>query len=179
MLRDDRALVPGSFDPVTRGHLDVIRRAARLFSSLHVGVVDNPEKESCFTPEQRIALLEAELADLEAVQVVSFRGLTVDLAVRIGARWIVRGIRNAADTAYELPMALTNRRCGEHEVETLFLATSSDVSFISSRLVRQIAASGGVLSPFVTPGVEKALRQKAQRLPGGGPSGAAEPRRVG
>ena len=160
MLEDDRAIVPGSFDPVTLGHLDVIRRAARLFRKLHVGVIVNSEKEGCFSLQERMSLLEGELQDLEMVEVVSFSGLTVDLAARLGARWIVRGIRSAADAAYELPMALSNRRSGEHEIETILLPSSSDVAFISSRLVRQIAAGAGVLEPFVTPAVAQALRRK-------------------
>ncbi len=163
MLEDHTAVLPGSFDPVTRGHLDVIRRAARLFRRLHVGIVDNPEKKACFTVAERKALLTgefAELKELQNVDVVAISGLTVQLAADLGARWIVRGLRSAADAAYELPMALSNRRCGEEEFETLFLPTSSELAFISSRLVRQIAAHGGALSAFVTPPVEAALRKK-------------------
>lgn len=163
-----RALYPGSFDPVTRGHLDVIVRAATLFERLWVGVLDNPGKVACFDTEERIGLVRESLRELgadagldpSAVEVVSFRGLTVDLAARLGAGWLVRGVRRSEDAADELPMAWSNRICGSRRVETVLLPTSHDLAFISSRLVRQIAAGGGRLESFVTPGVERALRRR-------------------
>jgi pantetheine-phosphate adenylyltransferase len=160
LLRDDRAIVPGSFDPVTRGHLDVIRRAARLFDRLVVGVLQNPGKSALFSVEERLALLRAELADIAAIEVLEFGGLAVHLAARHEARWIVRGVRSAEDAAAELPMAASNRRCGAQEVETILLPASAEVSFVSARLVRQIAANGGELGPFVTERVAAALRRK-------------------
>jgi pantetheine-phosphate adenylyltransferase len=158
-----KALYPGSFDPVTRGHLDVIARAARLFDRLYVGVIENPGKTPLFTPEERVRLLERELAGSPAIEVVSFTGLTVAMAASLGAGWLVRGLRSEADAAYELPMARSNRLCGEAEVETIFIASAPDVAFISATLVREIAARGGRLTPFVTPAVEEALRRKAGR----------------
>jgi pantetheine-phosphate adenylyltransferase len=151
---------PGSFDPVTRGHLDVIDRAAGLFERLVVAVVENPGKEPLFRPEERVALLRQELSGRPAIEVVSFRGLTVDLARSLGAGWIVRGLRSAEDAAAELPMALSNRHCGEAPIETVFVPAGAEVAFIASRLVREIAAAGGRLEPFVTPAVEAALRRK-------------------
>lgn len=155
-----RGLSPGSFDPVTRGHLDVIFRAARLFTRLFVGVIENPSKRALFTLEERVALLGSELHGRSGIEVVSFSGLAVDAAARCGAAWIVRGIRSAEDAAYELPMAHSNRLCGSREIETLFLPARPEVAFISSTLVREIASQKGKLEAFVTPGVEEALRRK-------------------
>lgn len=163
MIANDRALIPGSYDPVTRGHLDVIRRSALLFDSLFVAVVRNPEKSACFPVEERLALLRTELDGVAGVEIVAFDGLAVDLASRLGARWIVRGLRSAEDAGYELPMAHSNRVCGREEIETVFLPTSAGLAFISSRLVRQIATEGGELAAFVTPRVEAALRARFPR----------------
>ena len=166
------ALYPGSFDPVTRGHLDVIVRAARLFDRVFVAVIENPSKSPLFRAAERVELLEREirreigreiagkLGKGRAVEVFSFTGLAVEAAARAGAAWIVRGVRSEADAAYELPMARSNRLCGSREIETVFIPASPEVSFISSTLVREIAARRGKLSPFVTRGVEKALRGK-------------------
>ncbi len=157
------AVYPGSFDPPTRGHLDVIERALRLVDRLVVAVVANPGKSPLFTLEERLDLVREAMGELdgaERVEVVSFEGLTVDLAHRLGARWLVRGIRSAADAAAELPMALSNRRCGAVEIDTLFLPASAEVAFVASRLVREIAREGGRLDAFVTPVVERALREK-------------------
>jgi pantetheine-phosphate adenylyltransferase len=155
------ALYPGSFDPVTRGHLDLIARAARLFARLHVGVLENPSKTPLFSAAERVALLEAETRGIGNVEVLSFGGLAVDAALKVGAAWIVRGLRSEADAAHEISMARSNRLCGAREVETVFIPASANVAFISSTLVREIVAQGGKLAPFVTPAVEKALRAKA------------------
>ena len=154
------ALYPGSFDPVTRGHLDVIAGASRLFDQVYVGVVENPSKRPMFSVKERMAWLAREVEAFPNVKVVSFSGLTVDLAAKLNAGWIVRGIRSEADAANELSMARSNRFCGPRPLETIFLPASPEVSFISSSLVREIAARGGKLSAFVTPGVEEALRSK-------------------
>ena len=160
MLSDSIAIIPGSFDPITIGHVDVIRRASALFERTWVAVVGNPAKDSLFSADERVGLVRDATKDLAGVDVVAFDGLTVDLAARVGARWIVRGLRSVEDAIDELPMAHSNRRCGREEVETLFLPTSASLSFISSRLVRQIAKYGGALDAFVSPGVEAALRAK-------------------
>jgi len=161
---DDRAAIcPGSFDPVTRGHLDVVARATRLFARMTVAVVAHPGKRALLSLDERLALVRSEVGALglgRPVDVVSFDGLTVDLARRVGARWIVRGLRSSEDAGYELPMALSNRLCGVAEVETVFLAASAEVAFISSTLVRQVAAAGGRLEGFVTPAVAAKLREK-------------------
>jgi pantetheine-phosphate adenylyltransferase len=154
------AVYPGSFDPVTRGHLDIVERARGLFDTLYVAVLENSAKEALFDVDERRALLAAELEGLEGVKVVTFEGLTVDLAVKVEAGWIVRGLRSAADAADELPMARTNRLCGKRPLETVLIPSGSGVEWIASRLVREIAAAGGVLSEFVTPRVEAALRKR-------------------
>ncbi|MCH2376022.1 MAG: pantetheine-phosphate adenylyltransferase [Planctomycetes bacterium] len=154
---------PGSFDPVTLGHIDVVRRTMDLVGGLVVGVLDNPEKNAVFSVEERVALLKSATEGIDGVTVHSFRGLAVDFASDCGARWILRGVRSASDVAYELPMAHSNRHCGSEKIETLFVPTSPEVAFVSSTLVRQIAAAGGELGSFVTPVVEDALRGKFPR----------------
>ena len=154
------AIFPGSFDPVTLGHLDVIERAAGLFDRVVVGVLDNPGKSSLFSVEERQKLIEAEISSLQNVDVDSFNGLTVEFAAKVDADWIVRGVRSGADAEYELPMAHSNRVCGKRSVDTLLIPTSPSLAFISSTLVRQIAKGGGELSPFVGAGVAEAIRAK-------------------
>lgn len=156
------ALYPGSFDPVTRGHLDVIERAARLFDRVVVAVIENPSKAPLFNTSERVALLREETAKLEGVEILAFSGLAVEAAASVNAAWIVRGLRSETDAAYELPMARSNRLCGSREIETVFLVASPEVSFISSTLVREIAARNGRLAAFVTPAVEEALRRKVR-----------------
>ena len=154
------AVYPGSFDPVTLGHLSVIRRAIPLFERLYVAVSENSRKTPLFSVDERIEMLRDELDGDPRVEVIRFHGLTVDLTNSLDASWIVRGIRSAQDAADELPMAHSNRVCGKSAVETLFLPTAPQVAFISSHLVREIAAHGGRLEPFVTERVASALRAK-------------------
>ena len=158
-----RAIYPGTFDPVTLGHLDVIRRAARLFAQLHVVVMDNPSKKPLIPGPERVRLVAEEVADLPGVRVSYEDGLAVEVAARLGAAWIVRGLRSEEDAAREIAMARSNRLCGSKEIETVFLAASPEVAFISSTLVREIAARGGKLSPFVSPRVEEVLRRKRSK----------------
>ena len=164
MSTESIAVYPGSFDPVTRGHLEIIERARDLFDVLHVAVVANPSKECLFSSEERLDLLKSETEALGGrgrLEFTSFEGLTVQLAARLGARWIVRGLRSGAALASELPMALTNRDCSEGELDTVFLPAGPASSYISSSLVREIAAAGGRLDSLVTGGVEEALRKKS------------------
>jgi pantetheine-phosphate adenylyltransferase len=163
MARDMRiAVYPGSFDPVTKGHLDIIERGAALFDRLVVAVLKNSEKTPLLGDEERVSLLRAELEGDSRVEVRSFAGLVARLAADVGAGWILRGLRSEADLSYELPMALSNRLAAGKTVETVFLPTRSELSFISSSLVREIARHGGDLSPFVTPGVAKALEKRVR-----------------
>ena len=163
-----RALCPGSFDPITRGHLDVISRAAGLFDRLYVAVAASATKRPLFTLAERVRLARRELVSFGNVEVMSFDGLTVDLAARLGAGWIVRGIRSGEDASRELAMAQSNRLCGPEEIHTVFLPASPHVAFVASSLVREIAALGGSLEPFVTGRVAAALRKKFSRR-GAGP----------
>ena len=149
------ALVPGSFDPPTRGHLDVIHRAAALFDRVVVAVVTNPGKAPLFAPEERVALLRSELAELGGVEVIAAEGLLVALAERLGVTTVVKGLRGASDLDAELAMARMNRRMGG--VETLLLPSDPAHADVSSSLVKEIARLGGPLDGVVPPAVAAAL----------------------
>jgi pantetheine-phosphate adenylyltransferase len=153
------AVVPGSFDPVTLGHLDVIGRAAKLFDKLYVVVTHNPGKSALLGVDERVRLVQESLADagIAGVQVDSWsEGLLVDYCVRVQAEAIVKGLRSATDAAYETPMALVNRDLAG--VETLFLVATPGTSHVSSSLVRQVASLGGDVSPYVPRAVVAALQ---------------------
>lgn len=153
------AIYPGSFDPVTNGHLDVIERASRLFSRLIVAVLRNDGKRPLFSLEERLEMLRESLKHLGNVEVDSFDGLLVDYATRRGATVIVRGIRAISDYEYELQMALMNRRL-RPQIETVFLMAGEAYSFISSRLVKEVASLGGDISGLVPPVVQQKLKTK-------------------
>lgn len=160
------AVVPGSFDPPTLGHLDVIRRAARLYDQLHVLVVHNPGKEAMLPIAQRLSLLEQSVAeddmgDAEVIVASWSVGLLVDYATEVGAGVLVKGIRSQVDVAYETPMAIVNRHLAH--VETVFLLPDPAHALVSSSLVRQVAALGGDVSPFVPPAVARFLDSGARR----------------
>lgn len=152
------AIYPGSFDPVTNGHLDVIRRAALLFDRLVIAVADNSEKRPLFGPEARVRLIRESLADLPQVEVTSFRGLLVDFAHERGAVAIVRGLRAVTDFEYEFQMALMNRTL-RADVETVFVAAREEYTYLSSRIIKEVARLGGDIARFVPPPVETALLQ--------------------
>ena len=145
------AVFPGTFDPITRGHLDIIRRGAALFDELVVGVGDNPEKRSFLPADRRAEIVRQTVADLPNVRVETYSGLTVDLARRLGATVLIRGIRSSADLHFELQVAHTNRMVTG--VETLFILPAPEFAFVSSGLVRQIAGGGGDISALVPPEV--------------------------
>ena len=149
------ALCPGTFDPVTNGHLDIIGRAAQLFDSVAVGVLENPSKAPLFELDERVALLEEALRDQANVRVGSFRGLLVDHARAEGAAAIVKGLRAVSDYEYEIQMAQMNQRIGS--VETLFMPTNPRWSFLSSSLVKEVARLGGDVEGLVPDHVRKAL----------------------
>ena len=152
------ALFPGTFDPVTRGHLDLIQRGADLFDTLMVAVLVNPEKAPLLDEEERVALLRQETAGIRNVEVRAFRGLVTHLALDVGARWILRGLRSVGDLEHEMPMAFSNRLCSAQAVETVFLQPRPEFQGIRSSLVREIARWGGELDPFVTRRVARKLR---------------------
>jgi pantetheine-phosphate adenylyltransferase len=149
------ALCPGTFDPVTNGHLDVIGRAASMFDGVVVAVLENPSKAPLFTIEERVALLQEALGDQPRVRVASFGGLLVDFARAQDAGMIVKGLRAVSDYEYEIQMAQMNQRIGG--VETLFMATSPKWSFLSSSLVKEVARLGGDVEGLVPDHVRKAL----------------------
>jgi pantetheine-phosphate adenylyltransferase len=155
------AVVPGSFDPVTLGHLDVIGRAANIFDEIHVLVVHNPGKAALLPIAQRVTLLEQSIADAKLppnIMVTSWSvGLLVDYCVEVGASVIAKGIRSQLDLAYETPMAIVNRNLAA--VETVFLLPSPENAHVSSSLVRQVASLGGDVSPYVPPAVAAYLQK--------------------
>ena len=142
------AICPGSFDPVTIGHLDIIGRARKIFDHVIVAVMVNPEKHTMFTTEERIALIQKCTKDMEDVEVVSFDGLLADYAKMRGATAIVKGMRALSDFEYEFQQALTNRKLNP-ELETVFMITRAENMFLSSSIVKQIASFGGDVSNFV------------------------------
>ena len=154
------AIYPGSFDPVTNGHLDLIERGTKIFDRLIVGVLRNLEKDPLFTLVERLEMLRETTRLWPNVEVDVFDGLLVDYARQRGARVILRGIRAVSDYEYELQMALMNRKL-ESQIETVFMMPAEAYSYLSSRLVREIARLGGSLEGLVPPVVEQRLRTKA------------------
>ncbi|HTF90635.1 MAG TPA: pantetheine-phosphate adenylyltransferase [Planctomycetota bacterium] len=158
-IRPIHALFPGTFDPVTHGHLDVVRRAAALFERLTVAVAHHPLKKELLPVGERLALLREVTADMRGVDVVQIEGLVVHGCAQVGASVIVRGVRSASDLDYELQMARTNRALAP-QIETVLIASSPEHAHISSTLVRQVAEMGGELSAFVPPQIAKRLRAR-------------------
>lgn len=152
-------IYPGSFDPLTNGHLDVIERASRVFDHVIVAVARNESKQPLFTLSERHAFIQADVAHLTNVETDSFDGLLVDYVVRRGACAVVRGLRAVSDFEFEFQLALMNRRLNER-VETLFMTPRETYTFVSSRLVKEIARLGGDVGQFVPPNVVVALRAK-------------------
>ena len=155
------AVCPGSFDPVTNGHLDIIRRAAALSERVIVVVMTNTSKHTMFTMEERLSMLRAATADLTNVEVDAYDGLLADYARRVGADAIVKGLRAVTDFEYEFQMALTNRQL-HADAETVFLTTSADLMYLSSSVVKQVAQYGGDISGFVPASVLDAVLQKTK-----------------
>jgi pantetheine-phosphate adenylyltransferase len=151
------AIYPGSFDPVTYGHLDVMKRAAVIFGKVFVAVANNPNKKYLFTLEERVAMVKDATRGMKGVAVEGFDGLVVDLARRRGAAVLVRGLRMTADFEYEFQMAETNRRLAA-DIETVFLMPSEGFSFLSSTLLKEVAKFGADLSPFVPACVARKMK---------------------
>jgi pantetheine-phosphate adenylyltransferase len=158
-----RAVVPGTFDPIHRGHKDIILRATHLFDEVIVSVYDRPLKSLLFSPEERIKLVQQTFPDHEQITVMGFSGLTVQFCQSVGAQVLVRGLRVFSDFEYEFRMALANHRLAP-EIETISLITNEDHTFLSSSTVREIASLGGDVSSMVPPHVEKALVERFQEL---------------
>ena len=153
-----RAVYPGSFDPVTAGHLDIIERAARIFDHLVVTVFNNPGKEPLFSVEERVAMLREVTSHIPNVEVDSSRGLLIPYVRKVGARVIVKGLRAMSDFDYEFRMALMNKKL-DPGVETVFILTSSQYAYLSSSLIKEVASLGGCVTGLVPPAVERRLRQ--------------------
>jgi pantetheine-phosphate adenylyltransferase len=154
-----RAIYPGSFDPLTNGHLDVIHRAARLFDEVVVAVADNESKKPLFSQEDRLALVEQSIQSISKVRADAFNGLLVDYADRMQAQVIIRGLRAISDFEFEFQLALMNRKLRE-EVETIFMMPRDTYTFLSSRMVKEIARLGGNVADLVPASVLKALETK-------------------
>ena len=154
-----RAIYPGSFDPVTYGHIDIIQRSCKIVDELIVGVLSNKAKMPLFSVEERVKMLEEVTKEFDNVRIIPFHGLLVDFASRMGAGLVIRGLRAITDFEYELQMSQTNHKL-EPNVETMFLTTSIEYSYLSSTTVKEIAAFGGDLSQFVPEAVAVELRKK-------------------
>lgn len=153
------SVYPGSFDPVTYGHIDIIKRASKICDKLIVGVLKNSLKKGLFTVEERVELLREVTKDIPNVEIMSFDGLLVDFAKNNEANTIVRGLRAITDFDYELQMAQTNRALYD-KADTILIPTSIEYSFLSSTTVKEIASLGGDITKFVAPYVEKRLKEK-------------------
>lgn len=154
-----KAIYPGSFDPVTYGHLDVIKRSYKLVDELIVGVLNNNAKMPLFSAEERVKMLKEATKDMKSVKIVLFKGLLVDFARQQEASLIIRGLRAITDFEYELQMSQTNHKL-EPNIETMFLTTSIEFSYLSSTTVKEIAAFGGDISQFVPKAVAVELEKK-------------------
>ncbi len=159
-----RALIPGSFDPVTNGHLDIIERAAKIYDSVLVSVVRNYSKSPLFTIEERMELLQTVCAKWSNVSIGSFEGLLVQYACEQNVNVIVKGLRAVSDFEYEFQMAQMNRRL-TNEIDTVFMMTGTEYAYLSSSIVKEIARLGGSVKGLVPEDVETHLRQKVQRQP--------------
>ena len=153
------AIYPGSFDPVTYGHLDIIKRAVKIFDKVIVAVAHNNEKDPLFSVSERVELLKKATKGIKGIEVDDFHGLVVDYVRRKNARVVVRGLRMISDFEYEFQMALTNRKLTD-DVETIFMMPSEAYSYLSSKLIKEIASLGANLKGFVPGFVEKAIKSK-------------------
>lgn len=153
-----RAIFPGSFDPITNGHLDVVQRGIRLFDDLIIAVGRSPQKNELFSPDERVEMVKELVADIPGVMVESFSGLTVEYAASRGASVILRGLRNLTDVQYEFQLALMNRSVAG--IETVFIMTSEQYGFTSSTLIREVASLGGDVSNLIPMSVYERLKKK-------------------
>ncbi len=158
-----KALYPGTFDPLTRGHEDIVRRASRLFDSVVVGIADSRSKSPIFTVDERIALAREALADCPGVEITRISGLMIDFMKTVGADVVVRGVRSVSDFDYELQLAGMNREMMP-EAETIFLTPAIEHQFVSGTLVREIAMMGGPYERFVSPTVARWMARKLGEL---------------
>lgn len=163
-MTESVAIYPGSFDPITSGHVDLIGRALRIFDRLVVTVAVNPRKQSLFTAEERVALIRDATSGFQGLEVTSFQGLLVEHVRALGATTLLRGMRALADFEYEFQFAHMNRRLAP-EIDTLFMMTSEENFYVSSSLVKEVAAFGGDLTGLVPPNVARALEERFGAAP--------------
>lgn len=154
-----RAIYPGTFDPVTYGHIDVIRRSAKIVDELVIGVLVNNQKTPLFSPEERVEMLESVVKDIPNVRVVAFNGLLIDFAEEQNANFVIRGLRAVTDFEYELQMAQTNRII-DPDIDTIFLTTSLEYAYLSSSTVREVASFNGDISKFVPEHIAELVKKK-------------------
>jgi len=159
MKRGTLAVYPGTFDPITFGHIDIIKRASRIFDRVIVAVAHNPQKKPLFTVEERVAMVKDSVKGIHAVTVTDFDGLVVDYVRRIGSNVMIRGIRMISDFEYEFQMALTNRKLND-DIETVFMMPHESYSYVSSKLIKEAASLGADLSAFVPAKVSTLLRRR-------------------
>jgi len=158
-----RAVFPGSFDPITNGHLDVIQRGIKIVDELIIAVGDNPEKDSLFSGEERVQMIQELVKDMPGIRVERFTGLTVEYVKSKNAQVILRGLRNLTDVQYEFQLALTNRAVAG--VETMFIMTGEKYGFTTSTLIREVGRFGGDVSGLIPPNVYDRLKVKLGTLP--------------
>ena len=154
-----KAIYPGSFDPITNGHVDIVHRALNLFEEVTIAIFKNPQKDPFFSVEERLSLTSEVFKDTPNLKVTAFSGLVTEFAEQSNIFTIIRGLRAVSDFDYEFQMALTNRRLNA-KIETLFLMTDATYAYLSSSLVKQLARFNGDVSPFVPQKIEKALKNK-------------------
>ncbi len=159
-----KAVYPGSFDPVTYGHLDIIRRAAEMFDEVTIAVLDNRAKTPLFSVDERVKMLRKVTGDIPNVKVDWFFGLLIDYARSIGVHTAIRGLRAVTDFEYELQIAQTNRLLSHGELDTIFLTTSLEYAYLNSSAVREIASFNGDISQCVPPFVEEKVREKYRQI---------------
>lgn len=161
-LRETRAVYPGSFDPITNGHVDIIQRGLKIFDSILIAVLENPKKKTLFTTKQRVSMIQEVFSDHDNVEVKSFDGLLVEFAKKNKAKIVIRGLRAVSDFENEFQMALMNRKLNP-EIETFFLMPNVDYSFLSSKLVKEVFLLGGCVKDLVPTTVEKRLITKFRK----------------
>ena len=154
-----RAIYPGSFDPITKGHIDLVERASKLFDEVVVAVADSHGKRTLFTLDERVALIQNTTRQMSGVTVIGFSGLLIDFARQMETNIVIRGLRAVSDFEYEFQLSWMNRQM-EPDIETLFFAPAEDYAFVAASLVKEIAQLGGDVSQFVHPEVNRALKEK-------------------
>jgi pantetheine-phosphate adenylyltransferase len=154
-----QAIYPGSFDPITNGHIDILKRARQVFDKVVVAVAVNPDKKPLFTFEKRVELIKELMKDDPGIEVLYYSGLLVDLVEQTGIKTIIRGLRALTDFEYEFQLAMTNRKLND-KIDTVFLMTDDTYSYLSSTVVKQLARFNGDISQFVPPLIERAIKEE-------------------